>query len=176
MLKLYISGCKNKNLLSDIRKLCKFVTCRLMKKRLVEQLTINIKLWPNSFCGELEGDIGDCVWEDDPIRPREFTLNIARKTHTGVIQTRDLILETIAHELVHVKQMATGEKYYYQTSNNVRWQGKIINCDKITYWEYPWEHAAYGLERGLTQLWEISNNTARARKKARKKARRKSKI
>lgn len=57
---------------------------------------------------------------------------------------------TLAHEMVHVKQYATGELRDYVKSTSLnRWQGKIIDDSKISYWDRPWEIEAFGREFGL---------------------------
>lgn len=68
------------------------------------------------------------------------------------------ILETLAHEMVHIKQ------YVYNETNDTltRWRGKRINPDKVDYWIQPWEIDAFGREPGLlykyatqNQLWNV---------------------
>ena len=67
---------------------------------------------------------------------------------------KDLTFEhmmiTLAHEMVHVKQYATGELRDYVKSTSLnRWQGKIVDDSKINYWDRPWEIEAFGREFGL---------------------------
>ncbi len=57
-------------------------------------------------------------------QPRQFLIEI----HPGLGSRR--ILETLAHEMVHVKQ-------YIQNETNdqlTKWRGKRINSDKVDYW------------------------------------------
>jgi hypothetical protein len=70
------------------------------------------------------------------------------------------MMETIAHEMVHVKQYSKGELVDLSRSNSTRWQNNII--DKSTnYWDLPWEIEAHGKELGLFIRWaedkELSN-------------------
>ena len=84
--------------------------------------------------------------------PREFLIEI----HPG-IGARD-ILATLAHEMVHVKQLV-----YHETNDDLSvWKGKRVNSDLIDYWHHPWEIDAHGREDGLLTkfamqeyLWEI---------------------
>jgi hypothetical protein len=55
-------------------------------------------------------------------------------------------METVAHEMVHVKQYAKGEL------TEQSWQGKLIN-PKQEYWDQPWEIEAHGREVGLFIQW-----------------------
>lgn len=85
-------------------------------------------------------------------QPREFLIEI----HPGI--GARYILETLAHEMVHIKQYINGE-----TNETLSlWRGKKIDPDKIDYWEHPWEVDAYGREMGLLTkfavqeaLWEV---------------------
>jgi hypothetical protein len=84
--------------------------------------------------------------------PREFLIEI----HPG-IGARD-ILSTLAHEMVHVKQLI-----YHETNDDLSsWKGKRFNSDLVDYWEHPWEIDAHGRESGLLTkfavqevLWEV---------------------
>ena len=58
------------------------------------------------------------------------------------------VLTTLAHELVHVKQYATGEMRDRDNAI-VEWMGEKYNQDELEYWEHPWEIDAYGREVGL---------------------------
>jgi hypothetical protein len=85
-------------------------------------------------------------------QPRKFLIEI----HPGIGVRA--ILETLAHEMVHVKQYITGE-----TNDELsKWHGRKINSDAVDYWDHPWEIDAYGREPGLTykficknQLWDV---------------------
>jgi hypothetical protein len=85
-------------------------------------------------------------------RARDFLIEI----HPG-IGVRN-IFETLAHEMVHVKQYVDGELNDTMTT----WRGKKVNADNIEYWSQPWEIEALGKECGLITkfavqetLWEI---------------------
>jgi hypothetical protein len=81
-------------------------------------------------------------------QPRKFLIEI----HPHIGSRR--ILETLAHEMVHVKQ-------YIQDETNdqlSKWRGKKINSDKVDYWVQPWEIDAYGRETGLLTKFAISEN------------------
>lgn len=85
-------------------------------------------------------------------KARDFKVEI----HPG-IGVRN-IFETLAHEMVHVKQYVDGELNDTMTN----WRGKKVNSDNIEYWSQPWELEALGKEQGLLtkfaieeQLWNI---------------------
>ena len=60
------------------------------------------------------------------------------------------MLSTLAHELVHLEQIATGRRYnFVRAENIVRWEGKNIDEEKVGYWDSPWEIEAHGKEVGM---------------------------
>lgn len=74
---------------------------------------------------------------------REFEIEANRNL------TLRKLLETIAHEMVHVKQYARRELH---PVNNT-WCGKTVNPKKTSYWDLPWEIEAHGRELGLFVRW-----------------------
>lgn len=79
-------------------------------------------------------------------RPRSFELEIHSKMKLRKI------LETVAHEMVHVKQYARGELYEGSRIAKHRWQGKWVS-NNLSYWDQPWEIEAHGREAGLFIRW-----------------------
>lgn len=89
--------------------------------------------------------------ETRPDRPREFELEI----HKNMPLRK--VLETVAHEMVHVKQYARGELYQGSRIAKHRWQGKWVS-NNVDYWDQPWEIEAHGRECGLFVRWAEENN------------------
>ena len=116
----------------------------LMGKRLADNIIVRIQ-----FIEKLdkhEGIGGDCIWDDDNTRPREFTIRLD--------SSNDLtfMLRSLAHEMVHLKQFAKGElKDLWRGQSLCKYDGRVydINDDKLNYWDYPWEIEAHGREEGL---------------------------
>ena len=79
-------------------------------------------------------------------RPRDFIIEVDRTNNLR------LVLETVAHEMVHVKQYARGELYYSPIKRKYRWCGRWINY-RISYWQQPWEKEAYKKEKVLLDSW-----------------------
>jgi len=125
-----------------IRNISLFCINKLMPR--MKNLEINITL--KDF-GK-DDSCGYCLATDDadPYRPREFDIEINKN-----LKLRRL-LETIAHELVHVKQFARSELYESTVQGKHRWQGKWINKD-LDYYDQPWEIEAHGREAGLFIRW-----------------------
>ena len=114
------------------------------------------KLMPRMRTLEIEVQIKNIEKKEDAdgycLRnsPREFELEISNN------QGLRKMLETVAHEMVHVKQYArnemndwvhdsTREKYY-------KWKGTSVP-EKTNYWDLPWEIEANGMEVGLFVRW-----------------------
>ena len=126
-----------------------FCCSLLMSKRLQENLDITVKFIPGLF--EASRQCGNCIWEDDYVRPKEFTIEI------DPTQDKRTIIETLCHELVHVKQFATGEMRDLQSDTDiVNWKGKRYNRTKYHYFDLPWEIDAHGREVGLFVRWAES--------------------
>lgn len=75
------------------------------------------------------------------------------------IKGRDQLIETVAHEMVHVWQMATGRmKDSFKGGYKQLWKckdGKYRNYTETAYDRQPWETQAYSLEGKLSELYEI---------------------
>jgi len=106
----------------------------------------------------LDGDAyGYCLADDDESRvdrPRAFELEIEKNMPLR------RVLETICHEMVHVKQYARGELYEGSRIPKHRWQGKWLDKDP-DYWDQPWEIEAHGREAGLFIRWCEANDLAK---------------
>jgi hypothetical protein len=128
------------------QKLCKdiaqFCAEKLMGNRLSDNIDLRIE-----FSDKLGGCDGDAVWEDDEYRPREFTIRVRE----GMCLSKKL--KTICHEMVHVKQYATGEmRQSWRPSRMTKFNGALYP-DDMDYWDQPWEIEAFGREDGLYTRW-----------------------
>ena len=130
-----------------IHSVVEFCIQKLMPRMTNLDITIRLK--------DLKGDAyGYCLSNDDESRndrPRVFELDIHNK-----MPLRRL-LETICHEMVHVKQYARGELYESTIKNQHRWHGVWLNKDP-DYWDCPWEIEAHGRETGLFIRWAEAND------------------
>ena len=92
-----------------------------------------------------KGAMGYCLELDSK---REFEIELDR-----TLSLRKL-LETVAHEMVHVKQYARRELHPVHNT----WCGKTYNPAKTSYWDLPWEIEAHGREIGLFIRWAEKYN------------------
>ena len=121
-----------KNQKKYARSMVKFCIKTLMPR--METLDITVKLTSP------KGAMGYCLELDDN---RTFEIEADKK-----LRLRKL-LETIAHEMVHVKQYARRELHPVHDT----WCGKTYNPKKVSYWDLPWEIEAHGREVGLFVRW-----------------------
>ena len=135
---------------TELAEATAFFADLLMDPRLVRNLTIDIEHTPKN------GGQGECVDEDGTRNPRWFTINLR-----GGKDDEDII-QTLAHEMVHVKQHAKNELQSGITiatraglKMTSKWMGEIWKPKRKEDRDYdsPWEVEAYGKEVGLYQRW-----------------------
>ena len=143
-----IVGCPDKNFTPYVHRAAKFYAECLMTKKMQENTRIIVKFTKN---------LKDCGYAyvtgyNSRGIPRKFMIEV----HAG-LGARN-ILETLAHEMVHVKQFAYG----HINEKLSRWYDMTVNTDEVDYWFHPWEIEAHGLESALLcnfaleeKLWEI---------------------
>ena len=120
-----------------------FYAEELMTTKMLENIYIKIK-----FDSKLDAlGYAGVIDYNDSNKPREFEIEI-----NPLAGSHD-ILETIAHEMVHIKQYAYGETNEYGT----RWRGQRINKN-LDYYDEPWEIEAFGLSTGLFTKFVIKEN------------------
>lgn len=81
------------------------------------------------------------------VKPSLFDIEVYRSA--AGLEDIGLLL-VISHELVHIKQFATGQLRGYVTTRATmmwRWNNKLVR--EPNYWLQPWEVEAHGLERTM---------------------------
>tara|TARA_B100000242_G_scaffold281953_1_gene242777 strand:- start:459 stop:944 length:486 start_codon:yes stop_codon:yes gene_type:complete len=127
-----------------VKSMADFCGEKLLGSRLYPKIELRIELVKNLM--KKEKIYGDAIWEDDERYPKEFTIR------ADASQPLRRVLETIAHEMVHVKQYAKDELHEYTMKKGHRYKGKFFS-DKLDYWDEPWEIEAHGRETGLFVRW-----------------------
>jgi hypothetical protein len=143
-----VYGTKNRKLIRQLSEAAEFFARCLMHGRMVDNLELDIEI-------ESKLDVqGLCVNEDDNRRSRFFTVQLRK-------QDTDDMIQTLAHELIHVKQHAKNEhvKKHLTTKGGLKiesyWMGKVWRPGRgeVDYYDSPWEIEAYGREVGLMYRW-----------------------
>jgi hypothetical protein len=148
-MKLNVYNCPDKRFLPYVKDATNFYAeCLFPNKKLRNNINIRVKFIKKIDC------LGYASILDlnASKKPRSFLIEVCPFTGAG------MILSTLAHEMVHVKQYVNED---INDSLSV-WKGTKVNSDDIDYWEQPWEVEAHGLEKGLffkyctkNELWNI---------------------
>jgi len=120
----------------------------LLSPQMSKNITVKITVRDNIDAG------GYCNYEfSDTGNPREFSIDIQRTKKTI------LMFKILAHEMVHLKQLAKGEvKDRFSKSRCITsWFGVKYDED-YSYWDQPWEIEAYGMENGLVAKFIIEHD------------------
>jgi hypothetical protein len=110
---------------------------RIMSRKLQESIYLKVFIKKKL---EEKGIEAYCHYVSFEDGIREFEIVIKKGS-----SLRNFLLY-LAHECVHMKQLASGE--LKDGVRTCRWQGQIVE-DSIDYWDQPWEIEAYGREKGL---------------------------
>lgn len=120
----------------------------------IKQRRMTVHIYLNEPLTDSEAET---CWVDKNILPNVFEIRFSNK-----IKSTRRIIQTLAHEMIHIKQFAKGEMYDHLHVAKVRWKNRNYNVDEIDYWDYPWEVEAYGKELGLyvkfLTEYDLSNN------------------
>lgn len=134
----------NNDILSkkEIKNALVFFGNELLGSRLSNNIYIELK-----NCDLPQNDMGFCNPLEWDYRPREFEILLNRTMN------RKDQYETLAHEMVHVKQYARNEWKIYD-GDNYKWQGKKIYMPWSKYKYMPWEIEAKKYEPILLRRYE----------------------
>jgi hypothetical protein len=136
-----------------LKEAAQFFAEQLMDPRMVNKITLDIEVRANADYD------GECVDEDGVRNPRWFTIGLKKQDINDMINT-------LGHEMVHVKQHAKNELrsgILIPTRGGLkmtcRWQGEIWKpkAKEDHYFDSPWEIEAYGRQVGLFQKWIAYN-------------------
>jgi hypothetical protein len=147
-MKLSIIGCPDKERFRPfVKRAVKFYAENLMSEKMLENIYIQV-IFDKTLDVHGYAHVSE---RTDTGKARMFQIQV--NPHIG---SHD-IFETLAHEMVHVKQFA-----YSETNDDLtRWKGTVVPAD-TDYYSEPWEIEAYGMTAGLftkfaikEHLWEI---------------------
>lgn len=146
MIRFYNTKKLDRDHLEKLRSLADFILEKFFTKPKRDKLDIRVRFKKGMY--ESTNQFANCIWEDEHFKPEEFTIDMDPD------QKLPLLLNSLAHELVHVKQWAKGEFYELQREREVyKFNGQRFDTSKIDYWDTPWEIEAHGRAIGLVVLW-----------------------
>ncbi len=149
-MQVYVKG-GTKTQKKYVKSIAQFCGEKLLGSRLDPKITVNIELKKDLM--SKENIYGDACPEEWERRPKEFEIRIDSS------QRLRQLLQTVAHELVHVKQYAKDELHEYTMKKGHRYNGKFYH-ESTDYWDEPWEIEAHGREVGLFIRWAESEKLA----------------
>jgi hypothetical protein len=129
----------------DIKAAVRWYAQALMAPKDLARLDIRIVVDEDLYRDD--NMLGCCYWRDRGRRPWKFDLAVDRNL------SRRSMLGTLAHEMAHIKQYATGQLRDDLRGNKTRWEGKHL--ESLPYYEQPWEIEAHGLEVCLYQRYKL---------------------
>lgn len=126
-----------------IRRAAKYMVGLLMAEDVSRMKAICVEICFNAGFKEDFGRVAECNWLDNPLRPNSFYIDFdSALSHKSA-------LITLGHELVHVKQMAFGQRFESPDGTSIWWMGQLYKPGDIHYYDLPWEVEAHGREFGL---------------------------
>ena len=167
-MKISIRNATEKVKPEELKEAVRFFADKLIPK--VTQSRLNLSIIFDTDNKKLGKDRGQTIWDHYGNGDKnKFTIRV------NPTLNRVNLLMTIAHEMVHVKQWATGELYDYKANTKARWHGEILETEDIDYWVQPWEIEAWGRETGLYLYYKDhhTEKTKAAKALARAKAKKK---
>ena len=125
------------------KKAIKWCADKLLSKRIQPYIYIEVIIRDMTK----DNCIGFCSWTEDNLRPRDFLLEIDNR------QGSKRFLQTIFHEMTHLKQYAKNELKEYLRDHRVMWKGQEITS--YNYRKCPWEIEAYKTEKELYKQMKV---------------------
>ncbi len=159
VLNIMIRGTQDQATAENLGHAVAFFCGQLMPQKLIDKLTITIELHGsfNAYIldGQLDnGTVGHCFPIDAYYRPKQFKMALLEGDETYL---------AMAHESVHMAQMAMGKLTLVPTKKKMRWQNMLYPIpigDCVEQFDSPWEIEAFGLERSLYYKLQQSLLTA----------------
>jgi hypothetical protein len=131
-------GCKSQRVLAE--NVAHFCAEQLLSDKLSDKIELYIEI--KSM--KREGALGSCIWDDTGIKSREFVITVEKMLDP------DLFIETVCHEMVHVKQWAKNE--LKDNRSKRMWKGEDFS--HTPYEEQPWEREAKKFEKDLARKFK----------------------
>ena len=151
-MEIKIRGTRDTDLKIELKEAANFYASKLFSKRLSKNIYLEIYL-------KRDLDVlGYCSFTnlDDP-RPRDFEIELLNKVPLNEL------LQTLAHEMVHVKQYAKGElKDVNGSGVRFRWAKKVY--EDAEYTEQPWEIEAFAKEVELYREYKRYSHDRRSQR------------
>jgi hypothetical protein len=134
-----------------LREVARFTADKLMLPCTQEKMSvlINVKDYKKGWDGECQ-----YVGNFDGIRKFKVTISnklTIKRAKKPFVRLR-VVIETLVHEMIHVKQYMCNELYDY-ADGSTRYKGNKFDSN-FEYWDAPWEIEAYGRTQGIIEQFK----------------------
>lgn len=131
----------------QVKALASWLMFKLLREKKAQTIDLDIKLERNLV--EKEQNFGSVeMWENDR-NPTDFFVRL------DCTVPLEVMLVTLCHEAVHVRQYATGQLLDYSTKPRIRFRNKQYGVD-LHYDRQPWEIEAHRLQQPLYDEYQAS--------------------
>jgi hypothetical protein len=117
--------------------------------RLANNITLKIRIDETLINTRFYGSV---IWEDNNSRPRKYDMEICNYL------TDRTMYKVLAHEIVHIRQYATGDlKDLATQANYCKWKNELVQADgpgKVSYFHLPWEIEARRDQEVILREWK----------------------
>ena len=146
LMQVEVKGHRSKTFKLFVARAVEYYSALIMPRRKASNLYVEIV-----FKKKLDGDSdGFCIDHGKDGKYHDFEIEVAKGK-----SVRDT-LQTVAHEVVHMKQFVIGELRDGITPASSIWKGKSISESKVNYWDLPWEIEAFGREKGMYHRFVVN--------------------
>lgn len=148
-MRISVRGPNTKVSKKELRFATDFMMGLLLSKKLKDNIYVEVISHPNMLNEGGHEKLADCIWIDREHSPREFRIRL------NANKCKRVQLLSLAHEIVHVKQMAINEmRSIYRRGPehsvyHIKWKTDYVNAKEVHYFDLPWEIEAHGREYGM---------------------------
>lgn len=142
--KLYVRGRSENFSTPQVRHAIQTFASYLLPEKIVKKLDVCVLVksgLDDDDCGQIQARAFGKK------NPRSFIITV------NADQDLSQAMVTLAHEMVHLKQMALNE-FVQQSRTCYKWNGIAFSVDdeRCAHWELPWEVEAHGREEEVVDV------------------------
>jgi len=131
--KISITG-GNKHKRKIVKNAARWMLGYTLGPRLANNITLKINITEKLKDSNVYGSV---IWDDDNHRPREYDMELCNYLKDSILY------RILAHEIVHIRQYATGDLKDLAThANYCKWKNTMVQSEgrgSGSYFDLPWE-------------------------------------
>lgn len=132
-----------------VKQAAKWMLGYALGNRLSNNISLNIVLDDTLINTKFYGSV---TWEDDNHRPREYEMDLCNHLKDS------MLFRVLAHEIVHIRQYATGDlKDLITQANYCKWKNELVQSEgrgSGSYFDFPWEVEARRDQEIILRSWK----------------------